>query len=98
LTANTFLGDSGGVAAAGDSGGHSEESAAGEGNPRGKAGVPASEGRSEGSKQRGTVLRVAERGVPKVDGSAREAACHLPGLRPPRLLPHRLENFEMSSL
>ena len=82
---------------AGDSGGHSEESAAGEANPRGKAGVLASEGRSEGSKQRGAVLRMAERGVPKVDRSAREAACHLPGLRPPRRLPHRLENFEMSS-
>jgi len=37
------------------------------------------------------------RGVPKVDGSARKAAVHLPGLRPPRRLPHRLENFEMSS-
>jgi hypothetical protein len=32
---------------------------------------------------------MAERGVPKADGSAREAALHLPGLRPPRLLPHR---------
>ncbi len=37
------------------------------------------------------------KGVPKVDRSARGAACHLPGLRPPRRLPLRLENFEMSS-
>ncbi|WP_366972878.1 transposase [Thermoflexus sp.] len=45
----------------------------------------------------GAVLRMAERGVPKVDGSARKVACHLPGLRPPCRLPHRMENFEMSS-
>jgi hypothetical protein len=37
------------------------------------------------------------KGVPKADGSARKAALYLPGLRPPRLLPHRLENFEISS-
>jgi len=33
----------------------------------------------------------------KVDRSAREVALHLPGLRPPRLLPHRLESFDPES-
>jgi len=60
-------------------------------NPRrGKGLFLPSEGLSEGSKQCGAVLQVAERRVPK-------AALRFPGLRPPRLLPHRLENFEMSS-
>jgi hypothetical protein len=55
---------------------------------------PKSEGLSEGSKSRGAVLWVDERRIPKVDDSARKAAFRLPGLRPPRQLPHRLENFE----
>ena len=93
-----WTGDSAGVAAAGDSGQPSEESAEGEADPRGKAIFLRSEGRSGGSKPWGAVLRVAERRVPKADGSARKAAGHLPRLRLPRLLPHRLEDFELSSI
>ena len=84
--------------AAGDSSRHSEESTEGEVDPRGKVIFLRTEGLSEGSKPRGAVLGVAERKVPKVDGSARKAAFHLPGIRPPRLIPHRLEDFEMSPL
>lgn len=82
----------------GDSGRHSEGSPEGKADPRGKAFFLPSAGPSEGSKPRGAVLGVAERRIPKVDRSARKAAFYLPGLRPPRLLPHRLEVFEMSSM
>jgi hypothetical protein len=72
---------------AGNSSRHFEEFAEVEVDPGGKVtllwGI---EGLSEGSKQRGAVLGVVEKRVPKMDGSARKAAFYLPGL-------HHLEDL-----